>query len=246
MASLDLQVAGPLSSTPQVITDTSQNDTPSGVYLTSATSTAPGTVSVTSSGKVVFGIAAKYQGTGGDGEWVQNTSAGTGSNFGLAFYGNHAEQMRLTNSGQLGIGTTAPSATLHVNGTVRFQGLQTSTGEELVIDGNGNVFIEASSARFKENIRELKEDFRKLLSLRPVAFEYKDSGAPSVGYLAEEVAEQGLESLVMNDGEGKPFSVRYKMIPVYLVELVKQQQALIERLQEQIAEVQQRLLPTVG
>ena len=209
-----LQVQNDLSTTPQAITDGNNSTS---VYLTSSPS-----------GKLVFGAP---------GEWIQNTSEGTGP-WGLAFYGNSAERMRLTNGGQLGINTDSPTATLHVNGTVRLQGL--SGSGDLIVDSSGNVSIQVSSARFKKNIRDLEDDFRKLLSLRPVAFQYKDSGVPSVGYLAEEVAEQGLENLVENDSEGKPVSVRYKMISVYLVELVKQQHALIEQLQEQIAEVRER------
>lgn len=42
--------------------------------------------------------------------------------------------------GDVGIGTTTPSAKLHVNGTVRFQGLAGVFNDVLVTDANGNVF----------------------------------------------------------------------------------------------------------
>ncbi|MGH7339907.1 MAG: tail fiber domain-containing protein, partial [Candidatus Rokuibacteriota bacterium] len=176
--SVDLVVSNALSATQQAVQD--QNGNSSGLYLSTNNQ-----VNVTSSGQVVFGI-----GGDGIGEWIQNASGGTGQNYGIAFYGNAQEWMRITNAGQVGVGTTAPSATLHVSGSVRFQGLASGPGNttDLVADTNGNVFLQSSSRRFKENIRELKEDFRRLFGLRPVAFRHKESGTEGIGYVAEEVA----------------------------------------------------------
>ncbi|MCW3464992.1 T9SS type A sorting domain-containing protein [Chitinophaga nivalis] len=50
------------------------------------------------------------------------------------------ERLRITNSGNVGIGTTAPTARLHSNGNVRFENIPTGTGSPLVIDAGGNVF----------------------------------------------------------------------------------------------------------
>lgn len=57
---------------------------------------------------------------------------------------NGVERARLTGAGNFGINTIAPSAKLHVNGTVRFQSLATGTGSVLVVDANGNVFKSAT------------------------------------------------------------------------------------------------------
>lgn len=126
---LDLQVASSLSSTPQEITD--QNGTQSGVFLTSSPN-----------GQLVLGAP---------GEWIQN-SAEAGSNYGLAFYGASAERMRITNIGQVGINTTNPTATLHVNGNVRIDGLQapaTTDVNILVVDSDGNLFVQPWSSSNK-------------------------------------------------------------------------------------------------
>ncbi len=54
--------------------------------------------------------------------------------------------MVMDNSGHVGINlfnglpVPQPTANLHVNGTVRFQGLATGGGNYLVVDGSGNVF----------------------------------------------------------------------------------------------------------
>jgi hypothetical protein len=62
----------------------------------------------------------------------------------IAFHvgGFENEKMRINASGRVGIGTIAPSATLHTNGTVRLQGLTSNNTltNALVTDANGNVF----------------------------------------------------------------------------------------------------------
>lgn len=72
------------------------------------------------------------------------------------------EKMRIEGNGNVGIGTIAPTATLHTNGTVRFQNLPTDTGSVLVIDATGNVFRSpTASARpnaiQSEEVKNLKE-----------------------------------------------------------------------------------------
>ncbi|HSS50367.1 MAG TPA: tail fiber domain-containing protein [Thermoanaerobaculia bacterium] len=232
--SIDLVVAVPFNTTsaPQQIQDQNQNST--GLYLTSSTI---GTTSLTSKGKLVFGLSSSG---GGDGEWIQNTANGAQTGFGIAFYGDSKEWMRLTNSGQLGVGTTTPAATvdvagtLNVSGGVSFPSLKALSGVDMVWS-NGTVGIQTSSARFKDNIHELKEDFRKVLSLVPVSFNYKGSGQESFGYTAEEVHAKDLHHLVTYDEEGKPFSVNYKLLPIYLLEILKQQQEMIGRLEQKLA-----------
>jgi hypothetical protein len=84
-------------------------------------------------------------------------------------------------SGNLGVGTNAPTAQLHTVGTVRHQGLGTGTGRILVADANGNVFLsniqtfsreqaEAMTTQIKEQTSEIAdlkarlERLEKLLS----------------------------------------------------------------------------------
>jgi hypothetical protein len=227
--SIDLTITTTISGTPTQIGD--QNNNVSGLFITND---ATGITSIRSKGKFVLGV---NDGTGGVGEWIQNSSNGTVSNFGISFFANSAEQMRLTNTGNLGIGTTTPSARLHVNGSVRFQGLTAGTGNDLVADANGNVFLQSSSERFKENISEFKDDFSKILSLNPVSFQSKQTGATGLGYIAEDVQAKDLKDLVSYDAEGNLFSVHYKLMSVYLLEVLKEQQKMIKELQSEMTEL---------
>lgn len=266
---------------------------------------------IRSRGQFVFGVD---DGTGGTGEWIQNSSNGTGQNFGLAFFVNSSQQMTLTNTGNLGIGTATPPSTLTVAGdalittslqvqgslkaggvtasslslssglsansafiaetlavagdistngavssggdvsggsltiignalmssNVQMSGLNAAQSDviDVVADNNGNLFLQTSSARFKEDIADLAVDVQKVLSLRPVSFRYTASGAPGIGYLAEELERVGLPGLVTHDSAGQPYSVNYKLLPVYLLEILKEQANAIRELQLQIAAVQ--------
>lgn len=61
------------------------------------------------------------------------------------------------------------------------------------MDGSGNFYTLTSSARFKDNIRDYNTDFARILQVKPKAFNYKATGAPDIGYIAEEFEKLGLK-----------------------------------------------------
>jgi hypothetical protein len=123
------------------------------------------------------------------------------------------------------------------NGGIQMPHLQQPAGGtvDLVIDGSGNVSPQNSSVRFKEDVRPLCDDFSKVLLLEPKSFTYKGTGARGIGYTAEEVAAADLRELVAFDTDGQPLGVHYKMISIYLLELLKDQQAALAEVRAEIA-----------
>ncbi len=114
-------------------------------------------------------------------------------------------------------------------------------GRDVQINSAGDLGTLLSSKRFKENIVPLEDDFSKILGARPVTFTWKESKEPDIGLIAEDIDELGLPNLVFYDAEGKPESVRYKFVSLYLLEVIKDQANAIEDLQAQNESLKQRL-----
>jgi len=104
------------------------------------------------------------------------------------------------------------------------------TGQDVMVKSDGELGTLSSSRRYKENIAPLEEDFTKILGARPVAFVWKESKEPDIGLIAEDMDELGLRNLVFYDAEGRPESVRYKFISLYLLEVLKDQANSIKEL----------------
>jgi hypothetical protein len=115
-------------------------------------------------------------------------------------------------------------------------------GDAVVVDANGQLGTVASSARFKKQIRPMDKTSEAILGLKPVSFRYKSDskGTPQFGLIAEEVAKVNPD-LVVRDRNGEIYSVRYEAVNAMLLNeflkahrRMKQQEAMIERQQEQI------------
>jgi hypothetical protein len=128
---------------------------------------------------------------------------------------NHKSLLSVRNDGNIGIGTTNAQSKLAVSG------LTESTGTNLVIDADGNIFKASSSERYKEDIQSFSTDFEKILEVDPKSFKYKATGASDIGYLAEDFDALGLYDLVIYDAEGRPDAIKYDRITLYLLEVVK-------------------------
>lgn len=115
--------------------------------------------------------------------------------------------------------------------------LPSSGTVDLVVDSSGNVTTQGSSVRFKEDLQPLQDDFHKVLLLDPKSFLYKETGVRGIGYTAEQVDQVGLTDLVAYGAEGEPMGVQYKMLPVYLLELLKEQQSALAEIRAEIAEM---------
>jgi hypothetical protein len=129
-----------------------------------------------------------------------------------------------TNGGQFTFSTAA-------SGT---QNAAITWSDKFVIANNGNVTVngtltESSSIRYKTNIETIKYGLDKVLQLRGVTYDKKDTGIKELGLIAEEVNEI-LPDVVIKNEEGEPDSVSYGRITAVLIEAVKDLQSQINEL----------------
>lgn len=103
----------------------------------------------------------------------------------------------------------------------------------VLTDSNGVFYWNSSSAKYKKNIQPFKDDFYKIFNVKPKSFISKESNTPDIGYIAEEFEKAGLKDLIIYRN-GQPESIKYDKMPLYLIEIVKDQQERIEELERKV------------
>lgn len=166
-----------------------------------------------------FGTGPSYALSG---ESISSRRTTGGNRYGLDFYTSYASRLSITQTGNVGIGTTAPTATFEVAAT------KTTLADAWSL---------RSSARFKENVQPIESALEKTERLRGVSFDYRNSSNHSVGFIAEEVA-QVLPEAVQRDADGNAVGLDYNRITPLLVEALKQQQKVIRGLEERIEKLE--------
>lgn len=116
-------------------------------------------------------------------------------------------------------------------------------------------FNSTSATQFKTDITTLSDADESLRQLRGVRFHWKETGAPSLGLIAEEVAEVFPELVQFDEATGAAQAVNYPALVAVLIEGYKEQQAelqaqrselvayrsLFAAQQAQVAQMQERL-----
>ncbi len=141
-----------------------------------------------------------------------------------------AGDIALLPAGNVGIGTTTPGTKLAVYGlpsTSSYNNVKVNTA-------TGDFYYQSSSKRYKEDVRPLEDDFHKILQVEPKSFMDKASGQREIGYIAEEFDGMGLNNLVIYDKEHQPDGLKYELVSLYLLEVVKELKTKNEELQRRI------------
>jgi len=139
---------------------------------------------------------------------------------------NFTDFLNITNSGNVGIGTTGPSRKLFVNGDA----------------GGTTGWYNDSDARLKTNVQTIPNALEKVEKMRGVNFEWIDTEnhpkGLQVGFIAQELKDV-LPEVV--DKKGEYYSVQESSITAVLVEAIKEQQKEIENQQKQIEDLKAQI-----
>ena len=225
-------------------TNNGEGNTASGSYALHSNSTGEG--------NTASGISALYQNTTG----YYNTASGyavlysntTGnSNIALgALAGSNltvgSNNIDIGNPGVAGesntirIGLPASLPTIYIAG---IYGSVAPNGGPVYVNSDGRLGTGPSSRRFKKDIADMGTSSDALLSLRPVTFRYKEEfdskRIPQFGLVAEEVAEI-CPDLVVRDGKGEIYSVRYEAVNAMLLNEFLKEHRKVEQQEATIAQ----------
>jgi hypothetical protein len=147
------------------------------------------------------GIFMRYSTNGGqDGAWIQSIDRSTGILYPLSLVSkefnietNNVSRIFASSTGNIGIGTTAPSGMLHLNNVALF----TSSGN-LTCTGDIISFGSLSDRRLKKNIEtiETQQALDVVKKLRSVTFDWNDDvfneskrNTHDIGFIAQEVED---------------------------------------------------------
>lgn len=126
----------------------------------------------------------------------------------------------------------------------------TVSGATMVASASGQLGVQSSSRRYKQDIADMGVASNALLKLRPVTFHYKQADEAGerplqYGLIAEEVA-QVMPALVVRDEDGQPETVAYQTLSSLLLNEYQQQhrdmRALAAAARDQQHAAQERLV----
>ena len=111
-------------------------------------------------------------------------------------------------------------------------GETTASAANVFVDSNGLLQRSTSSARYKADIQPFTGGLADLLRLQPKSFLSKGErdGPRHLGFLAEDLDDAGLYSLVNYDAQGRPDAVQYDRLATYLVNAVQELAADLDTL----------------
>jgi len=100
--------------------------------------------------------------------------------------------------------------------------------------GVTGTIYETSTIKIKENVQSLTDEVTKIMQIRPVEFDYIETGIHSVGFIAEELNEIYPDAVMRND-EGEPIGVAYADMVSPLTRALQQ---VVEKLNDLTARVE--------
>jgi Chaperone of endosialidase len=148
------------------------------------------------------------------------------TNHDVSFWTNNVRRMTIENAGEVGIGTTNPTALLEVNSSI-------------VKKIGGGSWTASSDRRLKKNIKVYKEGLDAIMQIRPVRYQYNnlsgyDTRQEHIGVIAQELQKVTPHMVSSYKKEGVDYlQVDNSAMTYMLINAIKEQQLAIEKLTEQ-------------
>ena len=164
---------------------------------------------------------------------------GPGSDRPIVFVNNNAERMRVDTTGNIGIGTTAPTEKLHVTGHLRVQGTTDCT-----LGSGAGATNCSSDIRLKDNVTPIENALDKIARINGVEFDWNHlalkPGRHSIGVIAQDV-QKVFPTAVVENASGY-LAVDYAVLISPLIEATKELKIRCEssntQLAKQVADLQ--------
>jgi len=109
--------------------------------------------------------------------------------------------------------------------------------QDLTVAGT---LTETSSRRYKENIKPITDQLKKLIQLQGVEYDRKESQNHEIGLIAEEV-NKVYPDLVSKNEEGQSEGIQYSKLTSVLVESIKELKTLVDNQNNRIQELEAKL-----
>ena len=143
------------------------------------------------------------------------------------------------NSGGFGVQIVGNTT---INNTLTYPGIATGSGSPMVVVTTGSrVAYSTSSERFKQDIAYITTPgwLDKVMAMKPITYktseDFTTEGEPNetqIGFLAEDIYDLGggLETAVILDPLGDPFSLSYDRLTVFLMLAIKELKQELDQL----------------
>jgi hypothetical protein len=193
----------------------------------------------TGNGNTAIGFQALFHSTGSD-----NIALGDGAGINLnmgshnIYIGNLG--VATTESDTIRIGTSLVQEATYIAGI--YGSPPGANTLPVVCADDGKLTANASSRRFKHDIKQMDSASEGILALKPVSFRYNNdsTNTPWFGLIAEDVAEVNPD-LIARDKEGKPFGVRYDQVNVMLLNEFLKEHHKVQELEANAARQQKQI-----
>ena len=120
-----------------------------------------------------------------------------------------------------------------------------ANGVFVTVGAGGKLGFQASSRRYKDDIKPMDKASEALFALKPVSFRYKreidPARSPDFGLIAEDVATVN-RNLVARDEEGKIVTVRYQAVNAMLLNEFLKEHKKVEEQQKTIVELKSGMI----